>query len=133
MSARSLKNFHRLDLPPLLWTCIERAITNKRESKKHMVGKFQVIDHLKKHWPASDKGPERTDYKLCLLDLGECPMRQMPQYLLDPDTNEIEKYGAGQLTGKIIKIEVREMNGRGNPTMRGRIAEVVTGNGEPKK
>lgn len=133
MSARLLKS-PQVSLPPFLWLCIERAITNKRKREAHMVGKFLVVDTVKKHWPASQTQAERTDYKLCLLDQGECPMRQMPQYLLDPDAGEVEKYGGGQLNQKSVKIEVREMNGRGNPTMRGRIIEVVSGNGElPKK
>lgn len=86
-----------------------------------MVGKFLVIDTVRKHYPQSSMGPERTDFKLVLLDQGQCPMRQMPQYLLEGEFGEIEKYSAGQLNGKSVEIEVREMNGRGNPTMRGRI------------
>lgn len=94
-----------------------------------MVATFQVIDTIRKHWPASSQGPERTDFKLILLDVGECPMRQMPQYNLEADYQEIEKFSAGQLNGKRVKIEVREMSGRGNPQMRGKIAEVIGANG----
>jgi len=98
-----------------------------------MVAKFQVLDTVKKHYPQSSMGPERTDHKLIIFDLGECPMRQMPQYILEPQYDEVEKYGAGQLNGKSVMLEVREMAGRGNPTVRGRIASVVGQNGEPKK
>lgn len=98
-----------------------------------MIAKFQVIDTTKKHWPASANGPERTDYKLILLDLSEAPMRQMPQYLLEMEYGEVEKYSAGQLNGKQLRIEVREMNGRGNPTMKGKIFEILGANGEVKK
>ena len=48
-------------------------------------------------------------------------MRVMPRYILDADQGEIEKFAGGQLNGKSVKIEVREMSGKGNPTIRGRI------------
>lgn len=54
-------------------------------------------------------------------------MRQMPQYLLSEENGEIEKFSAGQLNGKSVRIEVREMSGRGNPQMRGKIINVVNG------
>jgi len=91
-----------------------------------MVGKFEVIDTLTKFWAASQNGPERTDHSLILLDRGECPMRQMPRYILDAAAGEVEKYSNHQLDGKVITVEVREMSGRGNPTMKGRVVGVVT-------
>lgn len=54
-------------------------------------------------------------------------MRQMPRYMMDANAGEIEKFSGGQLNGKLIEIEVREMNGRGNPTMKGRVIGVVNG------
>lgn len=90
-----------------------------------MVNKFQIIDTVRKHYPASQQMAERTNHLLICLDQGECPMRQLPQYVLDEAQGEVEKYSGGQLNGKSVKIEVREMNGRGNPQMRGRIVEVL--------
>ncbi|HEV2210252.1 MAG TPA: hypothetical protein VG167_15855 [Verrucomicrobiae bacterium] len=86
-----------------------------------MVGKFKVIDTTKQAWPARDGRPEQINHLLILLDEGECPMRQMPRYVLDADAGEVEKFSGGQLNGKSVQIEVREMSGKGNPTMRGRL------------
>lgn len=97
-----------------------------------MVGKFLVIDTIRKHYPQSSMGPERTDYKLICQDQGECPMHVMPQYLLDGNKGEVESYSGGQLNNKSVMIEVRSMTGRGNPTMTGRIVGLA-GNGELKK
>lgn len=92
-----------------------------------MVNQFKVIDTVRKHYPASQQMSERTNHLLILLDEGECPMRQLPQYILDENQGEVEKFSGGQLNGKSVKVEVREMNGRGNPTMRGKIVSVVNG------
>lgn len=94
-----------------------------------MVNKFQVLDTVKVHWPARGNFPERTDHQLILIDQGECPMRVMPRYQLDPEVGEVEKYCGGQLNGKSVKIEVREMFGKGgtNPTIRGRVQSVENG------
>lgn len=87
-----------------------------------MVGEFQVIDTVKRHYDKSDRGPEQDWIELCVID--QCkvaPMRQMPRYRLDESENEVEKFGGGQLNGKIVKIEVREMSGKGNPTIKGKL------------
>lgn len=87
-----------------------------------MIGMFRVIDTMRRHFDKSDRGPEQTIFQLCLLDEDTvAPMRQMPRYTLDPEAGEVEKFSGGQLNGKSIKIEVREMSGTGNPTIRGRL------------
>lgn len=92
-----------------------------------MVGKFLIIDTIRKHYPQSSMGPERTDHKLICQDQGECPMHVMPQYVLDGQKGEVESYAGGQLNGKSVMIEVRSMTGRGNPTMSGRIVGLANG------
>lgn len=92
-----------------------------------MVAVFEVIDTIEQNFEASGNMPARKNKLLVLLDRGECPMRQMPRYVLDPAQGEVEKYAAGQLNRQTIKIEIREMAGRGNPTMRGRIVGPVNG------
>lgn len=89
-----------------------------------MVGQFQVVDTMKRHFDKSDKFPEQTLHQLCLVDQGEAPMRVMPRYNLDAEFGEIERFSGGQLNGKSIKIEIREMSGKGNPTIRGKIIGV---------
>lgn len=87
-----------------------------------MVGQFKVIDTMRRHFEKSDRGPEQTIHQLCLLDEDPiAPMRQMPRYSLDPEAGEVEKFSGGQLNGKSVKIEVREMSGKGNPTIRGKL------------
>lgn len=89
-----------------------------------MVGSFKVIDTMRRHFDKSERGPEQTFHQLCLLDEDPiAPMRQMPRYTLDPDQGEVEKFSGGQLNGKSVKIEVREMSGKGNPNIRGRIIQ----------
>lgn len=94
-----------------------------------MVAQFKVLDTIKQHWPARGNFPERTDNLLVLIDEGECPMRVMPRYALDPEAQEIERFGGGQLNGKSIKLEIREIFGKGgtNPTIRGRVVGAVNG------
>lgn len=92
-----------------------------------MVAQFRVIDTIKQHWPARGNFAERTDNLLCLLDEGECPMRQMPRYALDEQQGEIEKFAGGQLNGKSVRLEVREVSGKGNPTIRGKVLNIVNG------
>lgn len=86
-----------------------------------MVGQFKVIDTVRQHFAATPQRAEQTNHLLVIMDEGECPMRQMPRYLLDPDLGEVEKFSGGQLNGKSVKIEVRETFGKGNPTIRGRL------------
>jgi len=92
-----------------------------------MINQFRVIDTVRQHWAARANFPERTDHLLILLDEGKAPMRQMPRYLLDGDQGEVEKFSAGQLNGKSVEIEVREMSGKGNPQIRGKVVGVVNG------
>lgn len=93
-----------------------------------MVGQFRVIDTMKRHFDKTDRFPEQTLHQLCLLDEDTvAPMRQMPRYTLEADHGEIEKFAGGQLNGKSIRIEVREMSGKGNPTIRGKIIGPVNG------
>ena len=92
-----------------------------------MVATFQVIDTMRQHFDKSDKGPEMTNFLLCMVDLGEAPMRVMPRYRLDPEQGEVEKFSGGQLNGKTVKIEIREMSGKGNPIVRGKMLGVVNG------
>lgn len=54
-------------------------------------------------------------------------MRQLPRYALEAEQGEIEKFAGGQLNGKSVKIEIREMSGRGNPSIRGKIIGPVNG------
>lgn len=91
-----------------------------------MVNQFKVIDTFVQHWPARGDMPAQNIPTLALTDEGECPMRQMPRYALDANQNEVEKFAGGQLNGKSVKIEIREMSGRGNPSIRGRIVGPVT-------
>lgn len=46
-------------------------------------------------------------------------MRQMPRYVLTEA--ETEPYAGGKINGQIVHVEIREMNGSGNPMMKGRI------------
>lgn len=92
-----------------------------------MVGQFRVIDTVRRHFDKSDRFPEQTYHELCLVDEGEAPMRQMPRYRLEAEHQEVEKFSGGQLNGKSIRIEVREMSGKGNPTIRGKILGSVNG------
>jgi hypothetical protein len=92
-----------------------------------MVGQFKVIDTFVQHWPARGDRPAQNIPTISLLDEGQCPMRQMPRYPLEPEQGEVEKFGGGQLNGKSVNIEIREMSGRGNPTIRGRIVGTVNG------
>jgi len=85
------------------------------------------MDTIRQHFAATSTRPEQTNHQLCCVDEGEAPMRQMPRYQLDADLGEIEKFGGGQLNGKSIKVEIREMFGKGNPTIKGRIINVVNG------
>lgn len=86
-----------------------------------MVGNFLVIDTIKRHFDKTEKFAEQTYHQLCLVDQGEAPLRVMPRYTLEAEFGEIEKFGGGQLNGKTVKLEIREMSGKGNPTIRGRI------------
>jgi len=54
-------------------------------------------------------------------------MRVMPRYRLDPEQGEVEKFSGGQLNGKSVKIEIREMSGKGNPVIRGKFLNVING------
>lgn len=92
-----------------------------------MVGTFEVIDTIRRHFEKSDRGPEQTIHQLCCIDKGKAPMRQMPRYTLEPEFQEVERFSGGQLNGKTIEIEVREMSGKGNPTIRGKIIGQVNG------
>lgn len=94
-----------------------------------MVGKFLVIDTMRQHFEKSDKGPEQTNHLLCMVDQGEAPMRVMPRYRLDGELGEVEKFSGGQLNGKVVRIEIREMSGKGNPVIRGRMLG-IDGNGK---
>jgi len=95
-----------------------------------MVAEFQVIDYIKQEYPARDGMPAAVYHRLICLDVGECPMRQLPQYQLQD--SEVEKFANVGSAGKRLKLEVREMSGRGNPLMKGRIIGVV-GNGAQGK
>lgn len=87
-----------------------------------MVGKFKVIDTVRKHYEKSDRGPEQTLYELCLLDEDTiAPMRQMPRYRLDKEQGEVEKFSGGQLNGKSVTLEVREMARGKDPVIVGRL------------
>lgn len=92
-----------------------------------MVGQFRVIDTFVQHWPARGDRPAQDIPTLSLLDEGEFPMRQMPRYALEGLQGEVEKFAGGQLNGKSVKIEIREMSGRGNPSIRGKIIGPVNG------
>lgn len=92
-----------------------------------MVGQFMVVDTMKRHFDKTDRFPEQTLHQLCLVDQGEAPMRVMPRYTLDAEAGEIEKFSGGQLNGKSIRIEIREMSGKGNPTIRGKIIGQANG------
>jgi len=92
-----------------------------------MVGQFKVIDTMRQHFEKSDRGPEMTNHLLCMVDEGEAPMRVMPRYRLDPEQGEVEKFSGGQLNGKSVKIEIREMSGKGNPVIRGKFLNVING------
>lgn len=92
-----------------------------------MVGQFKVLDTVRQRFAATATRAEQVNNLLICFDEGECPMRQMPRYLLDPEQGEVEKFGGSQLNGKSIKIEIREMFGKGNPTMRGRVIGPVNG------
>lgn len=86
-----------------------------------MVNQFKVIDTVRQHFGATATRGEQTNHLLVMFDEGDCPMRQMPRYLLDPEQGEVEKFSGGQLNGKSVKVEVREMFGKGNPTIRGKL------------
>lgn len=92
-----------------------------------MIGIFKVTETITQTWPARDGRPEQINKLLVCRDEGEAPMRSNPRYVLDPNQGEVEKFAGGQLNDKLVKIEVREMSGKGNPTMRGKIIGLVNG------
>jgi len=87
-----------------------------------MIGQFKVVDTVKRHYDKSDRGPEQTFFQLCLLDEDPvAPMRMMPRYTLDKEQGEVEKFSGGQLNGKSVKIEVREIGKGQTPSLIGRL------------